>query len=162
MQPTPIPKTLLVASVYRLLGDDGEARASYEKAKNILERGVQQSPLDPSRHILLGQTYAGLGRKDDAIREGKRAIELRPESQDALDGVRMTLGLAQIYAMVGERDMAISLLEHCVTLPAGVTLNVLKLDPAWDSLRDHPRFQKMIAQNSLHDSIQKTNTPDRR
>src|SRR5947199_9897964 len=99
MQPTPIPKTLLVASVYRLLGDDAEARASYEKAKNILERGVPQSPLDPSRHILLGHTYAVLGRKDDAIREGKRALELRPQSQDALPGVRLTLGFAPIFAV---------------------------------------------------------------
>jgi len=162
MQPTPIPKALLVATAYRLLGEDPEARGSYEKAKNILERAVHESPLDPSRHVLLGQTYAGLGRKDDAIREGKRAIELRPESQDALDGVRMTLGLAQIYAMVGERDMAISLLEHCVASPAGVTANALKLDPAWDSLRNHSRFQKMMAQNSFANTIQKTNIPDRR
>jgi Flp pilus assembly protein TadD len=127
-----------------------------------LERAVEQTPLDASRHVLLGQSYAGLGRKDDAIREGKRAIELRPESQDAVDGIRMSLGLAQIYAMLGKQDMAISLLEHCVASPAGVTANALKLDPAWDSLRNHSRFQKMIAQNSLHDSIQKTNTPNRR
>jgi tetratricopeptide (TPR) repeat protein len=133
MQPAPIPKALLAASAYRFLDEDAEARASYEKAKNILEQAVQQNPLDPSRHVLLGQSYAGLGRKDDAIREGKRAIALRPESQDALDGVRMTLGLAQIYAMVGERDLAISLLEHCVVSPGGVTLNVLKLDPVWES-----------------------------
>jgi TolB-like protein/Flp pilus assembly protein TadD len=160
--PTPIPKTLLVAMAYRLLGEDQEASDFYEKAKDILEQAVQENPLDPSRHVLLGQSYAGLGRKDDAIREGKRAVALRPESQDALDGVRMTLGLAQIYAMLGEQDMAIPLLEHCVALPAGVSSNVLKLDPAWDPLRDHPRFQKMIAQSLIPDSIQKTSTPNRK
>jgi len=160
--PTPIPKTLLVAMAYRLLGEDQEARVFYEKAKHILEQAVQENPLDPSRHVLLGQSYAGLGRKDDAIREGKHAITLRPESQDALDGVRMTLGLAQIYAMLGEQDMAIPLLEHCVASPGGVSPNVLKLDPVWDPLRDHPRFQKMIAQSLLPDSIQKTSTPNRK
>jgi len=162
MQPTPIPKALLVATAYRLLGEDAQARASYERAKNILEWAVEQNPLDASRHVLLGQSYAGLGRKDDAIREGKRAIELRPESQDAVDGIRMSLGLAQIYAMLGEGDMAIALLEHCVASPSGVTRNAVKLDPTWDSLRNYPRFQEMIALNSFANTIQKTNIPDRR
>ena len=160
--PTPIPKALLVASAYRLLGEDARARASYERAKDILERAVERNPIDPSRHVLLGQTYAGLGRKDDAIREGKRAIELRPESQDAVDGIRMSLGLAQIYTILGEGDMAIELLEHCVASPCGVTRNSVKLDPTWDSLRNYPRFQKMIAQNSFPNTMQKTNIPDRR
>ena len=162
MQPTPIPKALLVATAYRLLGEDALARASYERAKNILEWAVEQNPPDASRHLLLGQSYAGLGRKDDAIREGKRAIELRPESQDAVDGIRMSLGLAQIYAMLGEGDMAIVLLEHCVASPAGVTRNAVRLDPTWDSLRSYPRFQEMIAQNSFTNTMQKTNIPDRR
>ena len=160
--PTPIPKALLVASAYRLLGEDARARASYERAKDILERAVERNPIDPSRHILLGETYAGLGRKNDAIREGKRAIELRPESQDAVDGIRMSLGVAQIYTILGEGDMAIELLEHCVASPCGVTRNSVKLDPTWDSLRNYPRFQKTIAQNSFPNTIQKTNIPDRR
>ena len=71
----------------------------------------------------------------------------------------MTLELAQIYTMLGEQDMAIPLVEHCVASPAGISPNVLKLDPAWDSLRNHPRFQKMIAQNLPHDSIHNTNKP---
>lgn len=162
MPPTPIPKALLVASAYQLLGEDARARASYESAKDILERAVERNPIDPSRHILLGETYAGLGRKSDAIRQGKRAIELRPESQDAVDGIKMSVGLAQIYTILGEGDMAIELLEHCVASPCGVTRNSVRLDPTWDSLRNYPRFQKMLAQNSFRNTTQKTNTPDRR
>jgi serine/threonine protein kinase/tetratricopeptide (TPR) repeat protein len=162
MQPTSIPRDLLLASAYRLSGEYAQAHTFYEKAKNILEREVEQSPLDSSRHVLLGQSYAGLGRKEDAIREGKRAIELRPESQDALDGVRMILELAQIYTMLGEADTAIALLEHCVASPGGVSVNTIKLDPVWDPLRNHSRFQKMIAQGSLADTIEKTKVRNRR
>ena len=108
--------------------------------KELLENSV-----DASRHALLGQIYAGLGLKHDAIREGKRADELLPESIDALDGPVITLALAQIYAKVGDSDSALSLLEHSLSSISGVTVPALRLDPAWDSLRADQRFQKMVA-----------------
>ena len=85
-----------------------------------------------------------LGQKEDAIREGKRAIELKPESKDAFDGPMFSIALAQIYAWIGDRDEALQLIEKSLTTPNGVTAPQLKLDPIWDPLRDDSRFQALI------------------
>jgi hypothetical protein len=87
---------------------------------------------------------AGLGEKDGAIAEGRRAVELQPESQDALDGPKMTVALAQIYAWTGETDQALQLIDQSLSTPNGVTVSFLALDPMWDPLRDDPRFQALI------------------
>jgi tetratricopeptide (TPR) repeat protein len=87
---------------------------------------------------------AGLGEKESAIAEGKRAVDLRPESQDALDGPKTTVALAQIYAWTGESDQALQLLDRSLSTPNGVTLPFLRLDPMWDPLRNDPRFQALI------------------
>jgi hypothetical protein len=87
---------------------------------------------------------AGLGRKEDAINEGKKAVELLPESEDAFAGPQATAALAEIYAWVGERDEAFHLLDHLLTVANGLTVPTLKLDPAWDPLRNDPRFQALI------------------
>jgi hypothetical protein len=87
---------------------------------------------------------AGLGKKDAAIAEGKRAVELLPESQDALDGPKTTVALAQIYAWTGESDQALQLLDRSLSTPNGVTVPFLRLDPMWDPLRSDPRFQALI------------------
>ncbi|HEX2260181.1 MAG TPA: hypothetical protein VHJ56_01005, partial [Candidatus Binatia bacterium] len=73
-----------------------------------------------------------------------RAVELGPESQDALDGPNITLGLAKIYTWTGEIDQAIQLLDRSLNTPNGVTVPALKLDPIWDPLRSDPRFQALI------------------
>ena len=87
---------------------------------------------------------AGLGEKDAAIAEGRRAVELLPESQDAFDGPKMTVALAQIYAWTGESDQALQLIDRSLSTPNGVTIPFLTLDPMWDPLRDDPRFQALI------------------
>jgi TolB-like protein/class 3 adenylate cyclase/Flp pilus assembly protein TadD len=142
--PTQFPKSFLMAEVYRLMNDMPKARVSFAEAQHIIEQSIAENPADAPRHALLGQIYAGLGEKEQAIREGKRAVELLPESKDAFDGPLMTLGLAQIYAMLGDADSALPLLEHSLATPRGVSVNTLKLDPVWDPLRKDPRFQKLI------------------
>jgi tetratricopeptide (TPR) repeat protein len=96
-----------------------------------------------------------MGRKDDAIREGQRAVELRPESKDAFDGAIMNCYLALIYARVGQKDLAIQLIERLLKTPGAVdsvdysmTINDLKYRWEWDPLRDDPRFQKLLARNA--------------
>jgi hypothetical protein len=93
-----------------------------------------------------------LGDKQRAIAEGTRAVELRPESQDALDGTVFSAVLAQIYARVGENDRAMELLKHLLAVPGAVdsasysvTVNDLKFRWEWDPLRNDPGFQKLIA-----------------
>ncbi len=138
------PKASLEGTVYLYLDDKVNAHSAFERARIIAERLVRESPDDAARHGQLGLILAGLGQKDAAIAEGKRAVELLPESQDAFDGPEVTVVLAQIYAWTGESDEAFRLLDHLLVVPNGITVPSLKLDPAWDPLRKDPRFQALI------------------
>jgi tetratricopeptide (TPR) repeat protein len=140
----PCPKAALEGSLYLHLGDKEKARAAFEEARPVAERLVREAPDDPSRHSHLGAVLAGLGRNEDAINEGKKAVELRPESEDAFAGPQATAALAEIYTWVGRPDEAFHLLDHLLTVPNGLTVSTLKLDPTWDPLRDDPRFQALI------------------
>jgi tetratricopeptide (TPR) repeat protein len=138
------PKEYLEGTLYTFVNDKEHARLAFQRARSILEKAIQQGSDDASRHMMLGMVLAGLGDKDAAIAEGKRAMQLLPESQDALDGPKMTLMLAEIYAWTGENDLALELLEHSLMTPAGVTVSSLKLNPIWDPLRSDSRFQALL------------------
>jgi serine/threonine-protein kinase len=88
--------------------------------------------------------YAGLGRKQDALREGNRAVEILPETKDALNGPILKISLARIHTFVGNHDEAIALLERSLATPGGATVNELRFDPTWDALRQNPGFQKLV------------------
>jgi serine/threonine-protein kinase len=143
------PRAFYEGIVYIYLNDKQKARSAFEEARLIAERSLRESPDSATRHVLLGQILAGLGQKDEAIAEGKRAVDLLPEAEDALSGPKITLGLAIIYARTGEVDQALQLLDHLLTVPAGVTVPLLKLDPVWDPLRADPRFQALINKYAL-------------
>jgi serine/threonine-protein kinase len=138
------PKASLEGTLYLYLDDKVNAHSAFDRARIIAERLVRESPDDAARHGELGLILAGLCQKDAAIAEGKRAVELLPESQDAFDGPEVTVVLAQIYAWTGENDEALRLLDHLLATPNGVTVPILNLDPAWDPLRKDPRFQSLI------------------
>ena len=141
----PISKAFLLATVYSQLKNEAKARASYEEARVKAETAVKESPEDGPRHALLGLIYAGLGRCDEAIREGKRAMELLSEAKDAFDGPIMVISRARISMMCGDIDTALALLDKSLQTPAGVTIHELRLDPIWDPLRPDPRFQQMLS-----------------
>ena len=112
---------------------------------------MKEAPESAERHASLGWLYALMGRKTDAIAVGRRAVELKPQSKDALDGSLMNGYLALIYARVGENDLAIQLIESLLTTPGAVdstdysiTVNDLKYRWEWDPIRNDPRFQKLI------------------
>ena len=138
------PKAFLEGVLYLRLGDRAKARTAFERARVLSEQLLRESPNDAARHTQYGAILAGLDQKQEAISEGKRAVELLPESEDAFDGPAMTASLAAIYTCVGEPDEAFRLLDHLLQIPAGLTVPVLKLDPAWDPLREDPRFQALI------------------
>jgi Flp pilus assembly protein TadD len=123
---------------------DSKIQAAYERARTVAEQLVGDAPDDPGRHAERGVILAGLSRKEDAIKEGRKAVELLPESEDAVDGPKAAAALAEIYAWVGEPDEAFRLLDHLLTVPNGLTVSLLKLDPVWDPLRKDPRFQALI------------------
>jgi tetratricopeptide (TPR) repeat protein len=144
----PCPKAYVTGLAYLLQGDKARSQIELEKARLVSEKSLSQAPDDPARHALHGQILAALGRKEEAIAEGKRAVELLPESQDALDGPPQTAALAQIYAWTGESDQAFRLLDHLLLVPSGLTIPLVKMDPAWDPIRHDPRFQALIDKHS--------------
>jgi len=141
---TTCPKASLEGTLYLYLDDKVNAHSAFERARIIAEQLVRENPDDAARHGQLGLILAGLGQKDAAIAEGKRAVELLPESQDAFDGPDVTVVLAQIYAWTGESDEAFRLLDHLLVVPNGITVPGLKLDPVWDPLRKDQRYQALI------------------
>jgi tetratricopeptide (TPR) repeat protein len=140
----PCPKALLEGEIYRLQGDEAKARPAFEHARVVSDQLLRAAPADPARHGQHGLILAALGQKQEAIAEGKRAVELLPESEDAFDGPQITAALAQIYAWTGEFDEAFRLLDHLLVIRNGLTVPMLKLDPAWDPLRKDQRFQALI------------------
>ncbi len=140
----PAPKAFLEGELYRIQGDEARARTALEHARVVSDQLLRAAPADAARHGQHGLILAALGQKQEAIAEGKRAVELLPESEDAFDGPQITAMLAQIYAWTGEFDEAFRLLDHLLVVPNGLTVPMLKLDPAWDPLRKDPRFQALI------------------
>jgi TolB-like protein/Flp pilus assembly protein TadD len=149
------PKSFFQGCIALAQGDAASAAKFFESARPAFEGAVQESPNSADRHANLGWFYAFSGRKEDAIREGRRAVELKPESADAFDGAIMNCYLALIYARVGEKDLALTLIERLLKTPGAVdsvdcsiTINDLKFRWEWDPLRDDPRFQKLIVPTS--------------
>ncbi len=139
-----IPSALRYALIYGYMNKKEPAKKYYDEAQSILESKIEEQPGDERFHSSLGIAYAGLGRKEDAIREGKLAVELLPVTKDAWRGTLRVQDLARIYVMVGKYDAAIDHLEFLVSVPGEMSIPLLRLDPAWDPLRDHPRFKKLI------------------
>jgi tetratricopeptide (TPR) repeat protein len=140
------PKSLMLGRVHALAGDTDRARESYRTARDLLERRVRERPQDERIASALGLVYAGLGRKEDAIREELRGVELLPYEKEALRGAQRIRELAQIYTRVGEPDLAIDRLEFLLGRPGFDSRRYLKLDPTWTPLRNHPRFQQLVEQ----------------
>ncbi len=145
---SPTPKSVLLAEFYSETNQFEKARKYYEAARPIIERRVQDNPKDDSWCSMLGEVYAGLGRKEDAVREGKHAVELLPESRDAWWGLYPLNALAGIYTMLGEADLALPLIEHSLATPGGLEVQWLRFDPAWDPLRSDPRFKQLLEKYS--------------
>ena len=139
-----IPKELLFAQISGLMGNQQSEQAYYESARSILKTKIQELPEDSRFRSSLGIAYAGLDLKDDAIREGELATDLLPVSKEAWRGTFRIEDLARIYVMVDEFDMAIEKLEFLLSVPSELSIPLLLLDPAWDPLRDHPRFKKLV------------------
>jgi TolB-like protein/Tfp pilus assembly protein PilF/predicted Ser/Thr protein kinase len=131
--------------IHTLMGDDLQAKAQYDSARMQYENLVRSNPAIAEYHSSLGLAYAGLGRKEEAIREGQKAVELYPIQSDIeFKGERWLSQLAYIHIMVGEYNQAIDELETLLSIPSQLTVWRLKLDPWYDPLRDLPRFQKLL------------------
>ncbi len=137
------PTSLLRAQVHDLLEEPDEAREAYDAARTLLEAAVRRSPDDPRLRASLGVAYAGNGRRDEALREGRRAVDLLPVSKDAYFGTSYVTDCALINTMVGEYDAALKALETLLAIPSMMAVPLLRLDPRWKPLRSHPGFQRL-------------------
>jgi eukaryotic-like serine/threonine-protein kinase len=150
----PAPKTFYQGRIALARGDIESAQRYFAAARPDIEKRVRDNPDVAERHARLGLLYAYMQRKEDAIRESRRAIELEPESENAFHGPLYAANLALVYALVGEPDQAITLIERLLSTPGAlsypdypqnITLADLRLRREWDSLRSNPRFQKILA-----------------
>ncbi len=143
-----IPKALLEGWTCGLMGDGERARSHFESARALLESEAVERPDDDRVRSSLGIVYAGLGRKEDAIREGELAVELLPVSENAVVGPFRVEDLAFIYALVGEHEKALDRIEYLLSIPSWISAPLLRLDPKWDPLRESPRFQSLLKRES--------------
>lgn len=145
------PKGFFAGCSALAAGDTALARARFEEVQPAFEEDVREAPDVAVRHANLGLLYAFLDRKEDALREGRRAVELKPETTDAVDGPLMQAFLALIYARTGELDLAFPLIERLLHTPGAVdsanysiTRSDLQKRWEWTPLRADPRFAKLL------------------
>jgi TolB-like protein/Tfp pilus assembly protein PilF/tRNA A-37 threonylcarbamoyl transferase component Bud32 len=131
--------------IARMTNDEGKARAAFMAARVGQEKTVRAQPNYGPPLCVLGLIDAGLGRKEEALKEGRRAIELLQVEKDALVGPTMIKYLAMIAAWVGDKDLACEQLAIATRPPSTVSYGQLKLLPFWDPLRGDPRFEEIVA-----------------
>jgi serine/threonine-protein kinase len=135
---------LVKAEWHRLHGAPRLVRAYSDSARGVLERELRETHSLPWRRAFLGYAYAGVGRRADAVREGLEAEKMVPASADPMQRAFVTFAIARIYAMVGDKEAAIERLEHLMSIPSMVSAPLLRVDPTWASLRDQPKFRRLL------------------
>ena len=138
--------------------DDDKARSAFTAARAEQEKIVQAQPNYGPALCVLGLIDAGLGRKEEALREGRRAVELLPVEKDAVGGTAMIKYLAMIAAWVGDKDLACEQLAIAIRRPSGLSYGQLKLMPFWDPLRGDPRFEKLVEEASSQSCLSRLAT----
>ena len=141
----PFPRVWCEGVVAHVGGDYAAARAAFTSARTEAAKLIADQPDYAEALCVLGMVDAALGHKADAIREGRRAVELLPVTKDAVIGAQLVQNLALIYAWIGEKDLAIQQLEIATSIPGYLSYGDLRLHPRWDSLRGDPRFEKIVA-----------------
>jgi hypothetical protein len=138
------PKFWFEALLARARGDTLAAAIAFAQARAVVEKTVREQPSYAQALCILGMIDAGLGHKTDATREGQQANELLPVSKESINGSLLMQFLAVIYGWSGERDLALDQIAATARIPSPLNYGELALNPWWDSLRDDPRFEKIV------------------
>jgi len=141
----PFPKTWCQGVVAQMRGDSTAARTAFAAVHNEAEKMVHEQPAYAEAFCVLAMADAALGQKEDAIREGRRAVELLPVTKDSITGSLLLEFLALTYAWTGEKDLALQQLAVAASIPSELSYGQLRLHPYWDPLRGDPRFEKIVA-----------------
>ena len=141
----PFPRAWCEGVVARLGDDNAAVHAAFMSVRTEAARLVADQPDYPEGLCVLGMADAALGHKEDAIREGRRAVELLPVTKDSIVGALLLKNLALIYAWTGEKDPAFERLGIAAKIPGFLSYGELRLHPNWDPLRGDPRFEKILA-----------------
>lgn len=139
------PLSYCAALAARARGDEAAARAGFVAARAEVEKTALAQPDYGPIYTVLGLIDAGLGRKEEAMREGRRGVELLPITKNSIDGGELMKYLGVIYAWCGEKDLAVEQIAATLKIPSTLSYGYLKLHPAWDGLRGDPRFEKIVA-----------------
>lgn len=139
------PRAYCEALAARAQGDAAVAQRAFLAARAEVEKTAGEQPDYGPVYTVLGLIDAGLGRKAEAIREGRRAIELLPITKNSIDGAELVKYLGVIYAWCGEKDLALEQIAATLRIPSSLSYGNLKLHPYWDALRGDPRFEKIVA-----------------
>jgi TolB-like protein/Flp pilus assembly protein TadD/predicted Ser/Thr protein kinase len=138
-------KRFVEGLVARMTHEDAKGRAAFTAARAEQDKLVHAHPDDAGALCVLGLIDAALGRKEEALSEGQRAVELLPVEKDVTNGKRMIMSLARIAAWVGDKDLACQQLAVGIQLPSELSYGELKLQPWWDPLRGDPCFEKIVS-----------------
>jgi TolB-like protein/Tfp pilus assembly protein PilF len=139
------PRSWCEGLAARARGDAAAAQTAFLAARTEVERTVSEQPDYAPGLCVLGLTDAALGRKEEALREGRQAVELLPITKDSIDGAELMKYLGVIYAWCGEKDLAIQQIAATLQIPSTLSYGNLKLHPYWNPLRGEPRFEKIVA-----------------
>jgi hypothetical protein len=140
------PRSWCQALAARVRGDGRTAQAAFLAAREEAAKTVREQTDYAPGLTVLGLIDAALGRKEDALREGRRAVQLLPVTKDSIDGAEVMKYLGVIYAWCGEKDLALEQIAATLRIPSTLSYGNLKLHPYWDPLRGDPRFDKIVAQ----------------
>ena len=120
------------------------AAAYGDSARIALEQQLTASPEDAQRLVLLGVALAYTGRKAEAVQRGLKGVELVPPSEDTQSGTYLQHQLVRIYILTGDADKALDTLEPLLKMPYYLSPGWLRIDPTFDPIRKHPRFQRLV------------------
>ncbi|HJT79743.1 MAG TPA: hypothetical protein VJ719_00985, partial [Chthoniobacterales bacterium] len=138
------PRSFCEGMAARVIGDNETAINAFTTAREEMETVLKKQPDYPEALSALGMIDAALGRKEEAISEGRRAIELLPVTKDVMTGSELVRNLALIYAWTGEKELALDQIATALKGPGHITYGQLRLNPWWDAIRDDPRFEKLV------------------
>jgi TolB-like protein/Tfp pilus assembly protein PilF len=138
------PRSFCEGLAARVFGDNEAAMNAFAEAREEMETVLQKQPDYAEAMSVIGMIDAALGRKEDALREGRRAVELLPVTKDVMTGSELLRNLALIYAWTGEKELALDQIAAALQGPGPITYGELRLHPWWDAIREDPRFDKLV------------------